>query len=93
MKYLLLAIIKIYWLLPKKERRKCIFKETCSKHVFRITKFHGFQKGLAALRLRQKQCRAGFYFINEHCLRLADRSLISVSLITDKMNSEKPSSG
>lgn len=52
----LLLAIRIYWLMPGRFRRTCLFKETCSHHVFRITKEQGFHNGIQALRKRYTQC-------------------------------------
>lgn len=60
MKYLLLALIRLYWFIPKRFRRTCLFKETCSHHVFAVTKEKGFMSGLKALQRRIKQCRPGY---------------------------------
>lgn len=57
MKYLLLAIIHFYWLIPKKWRKKCVFKHTCSLHVYSSTKAHGIIEGFKSLQHRFKQCR------------------------------------
>ena len=64
MKHLLLLSIKIYWFaIPKKLRRSCLFSESCSNHVFRITKDQGFSKGIKALKERYQNCRQGYQYI------------------------------
>lgn len=61
MKSLLLAAIRFYWFAwPALRRRRCLFRETCSKHVYRITERRGLMAGLRALRTRTQQCRPGF---------------------------------
>jgi putative component of membrane protein insertase Oxa1/YidC/SpoIIIJ protein YidD len=61
MKVFLLLIIKLYWVtFPKTKRRKCIFKISCSKYVYQITKEEGLHKGLITLRYRFQNCRSGF---------------------------------
>lgn len=61
MKVFLLVIIRVYWLLiPKSKRKKCIFRKSCSKYVFEETTKNGLQKGLKAFRFRYKNCRHGF---------------------------------
>jgi putative component of membrane protein insertase Oxa1/YidC/SpoIIIJ protein YidD len=61
MKYLLLTLINWYWfLIPESKRRRCIFKKSCSNHVYDITKEKGFSEGIRALRFRFENCRAGF---------------------------------
>ena len=66
MSMLLLGFIKGYWrLIPPKKRKKCIFKKSCSHHVYDITKEKGFLKGMKALKFRFKHCRPGYYVIND----------------------------
>lgn len=61
MSYLLKCIIRIYWLvIPKHKRKACIFSESCSQYVFRITNEQGFVQGLVAFSERFKQCRHGY---------------------------------
>ena len=61
MKFFLLFCIKIYWkLIPPSRRRSCLFAESCSKYVYRITKERGFWAGIKALRVRYKKCRPGY---------------------------------
>lgn len=63
-KFLLLIPIKIYWLtVPKSKRRCCVFHESCSKYVFRITKEDGLVKGIKALAYRFNACRPGYSLI------------------------------
>ena len=58
MKFLLLNIIRIYWLfIPKDKRRKCIFDKSCSHHVFDETKANGFKIGIKELIFRMKNCQ------------------------------------
>jgi len=61
MKYFLLSTIRLYWIIfPANKRRPCIFAESCSKFVYRITVEEGVCKGLLALRKRYCQCRPGY---------------------------------
>jgi len=61
MKLILLGIIHLYWsVFPKHKRSHCVFEESCSNHVFRITKEKGFFSGLLALNKRFHQCRPGY---------------------------------
>jgi uncharacterized protein len=58
MRLLLLSIIRIYWaVIPAGKRRKCVFKVSCSRHVFRITTESGFSQGIKALKYRYHNCR------------------------------------
>ncbi|MGN7865742.1 membrane protein insertion efficiency factor YidD [Chryseobacterium sp.] len=64
MKNLLILIIKIYWLvIPPSKRRKCIFRTSCSRHVYEKTMHDGFISGLKALKYRFQNCRSGAYII------------------------------
>lgn len=60
MKYLLLLAIRIYWKIPLKMHQRCIFRETCSHYVYRITSEEGLWAGLRALRERNELCRPGY---------------------------------
>jgi putative component of membrane protein insertase Oxa1/YidC/SpoIIIJ protein YidD len=61
MKFFLIAIIKIYWaIIPKSKRRKCIFRLSCSKFVYSETKEKGVLKGVTALSFRIKNCNNNF---------------------------------
>ncbi|MET1258126.1 membrane protein insertion efficiency factor YidD [Flagellimonas sp. DF-77] len=53
MRFFLLGMILIYWkTIPKSKRKKCIFRESCSNLVFRITCEEGFYQGAKALLFR-----------------------------------------
>ena len=77
-KWLLLQIIRCYWwLIPLNLKNPCIFRISCSNHVFNATKDFGFQSGMAALKERWIRCRPGYQakFINDKlCLHLIDGS-------------------
>lgn len=54
----------MYWfLIPAKKRNRCIFSESCSKHVYKKTKEKGLWYGLKALRFRYQNCRPGYQLI------------------------------
>lgn len=55
-------LIRLYWLVPKKWRRACIFQETCSLYVYKITCKEGTIAGIRAFRSRIKKCRPGYSF-------------------------------
>lgn len=58
---ILLAIIKIYWfIIPESKRRSCIFRESCSQHVYKITTSKGFCQGFKAFIFRYQNCRYGY---------------------------------
>ncbi|MEY8758138.1 membrane protein insertion efficiency factor YidD [Chryseobacterium tongliaoense] len=64
MKNLLLLLIKIYWIvIPASKRRKCIFKTSCSKYVYKKTVNEGFISGLKAFRYRFHNCRSEAHLI------------------------------
>lgn len=61
MRIILLFLIKIYWfVIPKNKRRKCIFRKSCSQYVFETTSKDGLIKGLNALIFRISNCKHGF---------------------------------
>jgi hypothetical protein len=61
MKLMLLAAIRIYWLLWGEERRRsCVFRESCSHYVYRVAENDGFLAGIRALRARMRACRPGY---------------------------------
>jgi uncharacterized protein len=61
MRNLLLFFIRVYWfLIPKHNRRKCIFKKSCSHFVYETTHEKGLKEGLKAFRFRFENCRGGF---------------------------------
>lgn len=62
MKTLLVLLIRLYWvIIPENKRRKCLFRTSCSQHVYQVTTKEGFYKGLAAFKYRFQNCRAGFH--------------------------------
>jgi putative component of membrane protein insertase Oxa1/YidC/SpoIIIJ protein YidD len=76
--------IKLYWfLIPPSKRRKCIFKESCSKHVYRKLDEGGFKNGLNAFLKRYYQCRPGYkVFYNSTTtnleIELSDYSIVQL---------------
>jgi len=59
--YFIKILIKLYWrVVPKVNRRKCLFEESCSRFVYRKLEEEGFKSGINALKLRYKQCRPGY---------------------------------
>lgn len=64
MKFLLLYLIKVYWQVkPKRTTAKCLFRESCSKYVYRNTLEKGLVSGLKSLLFRFQHCRSGYYVI------------------------------
>jgi hypothetical protein len=63
-KAILLAAIRTYWAwTPRDRRRTCLFAESCSRHVYRVTADQGLIAGLAALRQRLGRCRPGYFVL------------------------------
>lgn len=60
MRWLLIRVIRLYRKLPGWFKRKCLFKETCSSHVLRVTRESGFWPGMRNLTIRMSQCRKGY---------------------------------
>jgi putative component of membrane protein insertase Oxa1/YidC/SpoIIIJ protein YidD len=61
MKWLIQKAIELYWrLIAPSRRRQCVFRETCSVHVHRITRDHGAIQGLFAFFRRAHRCREGY---------------------------------
>jgi len=59
MRWILISLIRIYWrIIPSDKRRKCVFKISCSRYVFKITTEQGFLKGIKALKYRYDNCRS-----------------------------------
>jgi putative component of membrane protein insertase Oxa1/YidC/SpoIIIJ protein YidD len=64
MKFILIGAIKLYrWALRPCLSRTCLFKESCSVHVERITNESGFLAGYKALRFRMENCQPGYHFL------------------------------
>lgn len=67
MTFLLTAAVRIYWALwPRHLNRGCIYRETCSHHVFRIAREDGGVAGLRALLVRIRTCRPGYSVSSDH---------------------------
>lgn len=83
MKAVLTLPIHIYWLIwPKKYKRKCIFRESCSRHVHRVAIQNGLLAGVLALIHRFKSCRSGYFIVPSDSgvsLRLFDGSVITAN--------------
>jgi len=77
---MLLAAIRLYWAAwPERFRRGCLFRESCSRHVYRITRQQGPRCGVRALLARYRTCRPGYAIVAAHgqrWLSLVDGSFI-----------------
>ena len=90
MKRLVLFAVESYWRLTNPARRRpCLFRETCSRHVYRITRDCGVRKGMMAFLQRLRQCRVGYAVEfdgqSEPFLRLADRSVVQSPELSESM--------
>jgi putative component of membrane protein insertase Oxa1/YidC/SpoIIIJ protein YidD len=79
--------IRAYWLLwPSKWRRRCIYKESCSRYVYRVTTSDGLAEGLRALQRRWRSCRQGYELESRGSmlgLRLCDGTFVPESEVSD----------
>ncbi|MCB0768401.1 MAG: membrane protein insertion efficiency factor YidD [Flavobacteriales bacterium] len=67
MSWLLRWLIRAYWaLVPERSRRTCLFKESCSRYVYRMALEHGARAGWKALVGRYRQCRSGYTFVERN---------------------------
>lgn len=91
MKYLILLIIRLYWLSkPKYRKPKCIFKKSCSRYVYEITQQQGFLKGLKSFVFRYKNCRGNFEIFknpinNKTRILLPSRIIIEENEIAERL--------
>lgn len=93
MKWVIFFVINIYWIaIPKKYRKSCLFKESCSHFVFRNTMEHGWRHGLYCFLQRWKQCRPGYVIIYTQSkgveIVLADGCSTTKDNLSDKMLTE-----
>ncbi|WP_394970375.1 membrane protein insertion efficiency factor YidD [uncultured Croceitalea sp.] len=90
MKLLFLGLIHLYWnIIPKSIRGKCIFRESCSKHVHRITRDEGFKDGLNALFFRYKNCRTKTMIFKNPMTNEIQLILPSEKILNEEEVSEK----
>lgn len=90
MKYILMFTIQLYWLIPKRMRRKCLFKKTYSVYVYENSKNEGLITGMKSLVYRFKNCRHGAQlFIDPICgekkMILLDNSILSQEYISENI--------
>jgi uncharacterized protein len=88
-KHLLLACMRGYWKFwPRHLKRRCIYRETCSCHVYRVTTQRGFLEGCRALSQRIRTCRPG-YTVSTHRteigLILRDGSFLPQHFVADEV--------
>jgi putative component of membrane protein insertase Oxa1/YidC/SpoIIIJ protein YidD len=79
----LVLAIRFYWAVwPARWRRNCVYRESCSRYVYRAALEGGLAGGLRALRERHRTCRPGYGILRHHgaaWLVLADGSVLSAS--------------
>ena len=91
MKLFLLIIIRCYWfLIPPSRRNRCLFKKSCSRHVYEITKRQGLIGGMKALRHRFRTCRPGYFLFQnpmngEWQLHLVTNEIINETEIAEHL--------
>ena len=90
MRRLILFSVRLYWRLTNATRRRpCLFRESCSRHVYRITREGGALKGMVAFVGRFRRCRPGYAVeLTGQAgpfLRLADGSVAWPSELADSM--------
>jgi hypothetical protein len=55
-------LIRVYWVIwPESKRPTCLFRESCSHHVYRLADTQGFLSALKALLFRMRVCRPGYH--------------------------------
>lgn len=81
MKIILIIIIQFYWrICPQMRRRSCLFRESCSQHVYRVTSHEGLGAGIRAFLRRFRVCRAGYTIVQRRTginVRLLDGTMIT----------------
>lgn len=87
MRYFLLVAIHLYWrILPPAKRQSCLFRESCSRHVYRMAKEKGIFEGLKAFNKRVRQCKPGYhvhYQENSVELELRDKTILKQDEISE----------
>lgn len=90
MKYLLILLIKTYWLIiPASKRRKCIFRKSCSKHVYEETISKGIISGLKAFKYRFENCTSGAHLIENPITRKLQIILPNHNILDEQEISER----
>jgi len=62
MRVLIKFLIQIYWkTIPTSMRRKCLYKESCSRIVYRYADERGFNSAIKIFCHRYNNCRDGYH--------------------------------
>jgi hypothetical protein len=102
MKFIVVGLILAYQrLAPQALRDRCIFAESCSNFVLRRTREEGVRAGIAALLLRMRRCRPGYFFLPPSPMflnvsspvRLADGSVVDVADLSSRLRDDKRATG
>lgn len=89
MRWLILFPIYLYWYAwpPFLKKRTCLFKESCSHFVFRVTKDCGFVAGYKAMSWRYRNCRPGYKIVSnaegQFEMRLVTGNVVAESEMAD----------
>ncbi len=94
MKWLLIALIRLYWIaVPARLRRRCVYRESCSHHVERTARESGLMAGLRALLVRYRNCRGNYRSVfvaaeKKWTLHLASGEVLDVNEISPRLRRE-----
>jgi uncharacterized protein len=85
-KHILLLGIQAYWAFwPRRWKRTCLYRETCSRFVYRTTQEDGCIAGLRALTCRYFTCRPQYSIEVEEgrfFVRLSDGSQLQAEVMS-----------
>ena len=88
-----MIVIKFYQtFIPKKFRGECLFKESCSNFVYRVTKEEGLKCGINAFMYRYRNCRPDYHISEENgkvFLITVENEVVEESLIDKRILVEK----
>jgi putative component of membrane protein insertase Oxa1/YidC/SpoIIIJ protein YidD len=85
LRYFFLLSIRIYWLLPYRDAKICIFKTSCSRYVYEIAKEQGIIIGIKAFFSRRKQCRNGYLILGNGKVALLDGSIVEKDILNPQV--------
>ena len=91
MKYVLLFLIRLYWqVVPEKKRNRCLYKVSCSRHVYDVTLRKGIVDGVKALMMRVRTCNRHHEVVylkeeNVFVIRLKDGTMLQEAEISERI--------